>query len=216
MSGTELGISRRGFLGAAALLATPSIIRAAAPAARRFRAGAATSNITLPLGTPNGGVISRGGPATHIHDELHVRCLALDDGKTKIAIAICDSRMIERAIIDAAKKLVQEATGLAPENILIAATHTHAAPGVIGTRDADADRWYHDFLTARIADGLRRALANLGPARIGWGVGSKPEHVHNRRWFMREGSIPANPFGREGDRVRMNPPRQSEDLVKPE
>ena len=79
MNGTDLGITRRGFFGAAALLAAPSFIRAAAPKARRFRAGAATSNITLPLGTLNGGVIARGGPATHIHDELHVRCLALDD-----------------------------------------------------------------------------------------------------------------------------------------
>ena len=80
---------------------------------------------------------------------------------------------------------------------------------------AELDRWYVDFLTVRIADGLRWAITNLAPARIGSGAGSKPEHVHNRRWFMREGSIPPNPFGESTDRVRTNPPRRSEDLVKP-
>ena len=47
-----------------------------------FRAGAATSNITPPLGASlNGGMSDR--TATHIHDELHARCLVLDDGKTQ-------------------------------------------------------------------------------------------------------------------------------------
>ena len=52
-----------------------------------FRAGAATSNITPPLGE-----LIVGGwqpiPATNIHDELHARCLVLDDGKVKLAIVL--------------------------------------------------------------------------------------------------------------------------------
>jgi len=39
--------------------------------------------------------------------------------------------------------------------------------------------------------------------------------VFNRRWFMKEGGIPLNPFGEEGEEVRMNPPRMSELLDKP-
>jgi len=67
-------------------------------------AGAATSNITLFLGVNNGGVIARGGPAAHIHDELHARCLARDDGQTRIALAVCDMRMIDRQIVEQAKR----------------------------------------------------------------------------------------------------------------
>jgi neutral ceramidase len=58
-----------------------------APAAgsRVLKAGAATSNITPPLGL---GIV--GGwdapPATHIHDELHVRCLAQDDGTNRVEV----------------------------------------------------------------------------------------------------------------------------------
>src|SRR4051812_31251528 len=54
-----------------------------------FRAGAFASNITPPLGEPIVGNFDTPA-ATHIHDELHARCLVLDDGKTRLAFAICD------------------------------------------------------------------------------------------------------------------------------
>ena len=152
MNETGLIVTRRGFMGAASVLAAPMVLRASAIQPRRLRAGAATSNITLPLGAANGGVISRGGLATDIHDEMHVRCLALDDGQTRVAIAICDLRMIGREVVDEVKRRVSDATGLAPENVLISATHTHGAPAAIGMHTADIDRWYGDFLTVRIAD----------------------------------------------------------------
>ncbi len=214
MNGTDLTMSRRGFLGAASVLAAPLIVPGAAEL-RRLRAGAATSNITLPLGAANGGVIARGGLATNIHDELRVRCLAMDDGRTRTVFAICDLRMVGREVVERVKELVREATGLPPENLLVSATHTHGAPAVIGMHTTDVDHWYRDFVAARITDGVRRAITNLAPARIGWAVGSVPEHVFNRRWFMRDGAIPPDPFGGQADRVRMNPPRASEDLLKP-
>ncbi|MHC4067822.1 MAG: hypothetical protein ACYSUI_25415, partial [Planctomycetota bacterium] len=52
--------------------------------ARLFRAGAAASNVTPPLGLPIvGGWLPR--PATHIHDELYAKCIVLDDGETRLA-----------------------------------------------------------------------------------------------------------------------------------
>ena len=90
---------------------------------RIFRAGAATSNIncrsarTSPV---------RQLKAERIHDEQHVRCLALDDGATKPGSAIVDSCVIERAVFDAAKRKVHEATGLPMENMLMSATHSHS------------------------------------------------------------------------------------------
>src|SRR3954454_23331016 len=62
---------------------------------RVFRAGAATSNITPPLGEGIVGNFTT-PTATHIHDELHARCLVLDDGQTRLAFAICDNVGIPR------------------------------------------------------------------------------------------------------------------------
>ena len=54
-----------------------------------------TSNITPPLGVPIvGGFLPY--PATHVHDELHARCLVLDDGTTKLVLVICDLLGIDR------------------------------------------------------------------------------------------------------------------------
>ena len=179
-----------------------------------LRAGAAVVDITPALGVANGGVIARGGPVTHIHDELHARCLVLDDGATRLAIAICDMRMLGGEVVARAKSLAGEATGLAPENILIAATHTHAAPAMVGIHPEPRDRAYAEFVARRIADGITRAGHHLAPAKVGWGFGSAPQHVHNRRWFMKPVAIAANPFGGGSDEVKMNPPRGT-DLLKP-
>src|SRR5688500_2821978 len=72
------------------------------PPARRFRAGAATSNITPPLGEPIVGNWTP-MPATYVHDELYARCLVLEDGDTRIAIVVADNVGIPRRVLDEAK-----------------------------------------------------------------------------------------------------------------
>ena len=183
-------------------------------APRSFRAGAATSNISPRLGVSINGYFND-RIAGHIHDELHARCLVLDDGKTRLAIVVCDSCMIPRELMDAAKQLIQQRTGIAADHVLISATHTHTAPACVSLLQSEADADYAKFLVQRIADGVQRAANNLAPAKIGWGVGQEPNQVFNRRWRMKPGTIPANPFGSTNDLVKMNPPVESPNLVEP-
>src|SRR5262245_4680390 len=85
---------------------------------RRFLAGAAASNITPPLGGSIMGLFNERHSA-HIHDELHARCLVLDDGSTRIGIVVCDNCMIPRQILDETKRRIQERSGLPADHILI-------------------------------------------------------------------------------------------------
>src|SRR5436190_23295805 len=104
---------------------TVMLILAAPLSAQTFRAGAATSDITPPLGNPIvGGFVPF--PATHVHDELHARCLVLDDGKTKLVLVVCDLLGIDRLVSDEARDLIQKDLGIPIENVLISATHTHS------------------------------------------------------------------------------------------
>lgn len=184
------------------------------------RAGAATSNITPELG---GEII--GGflpiPAKQIHDELHARCLVLDDGKTQLALVVCDLLGIHRSLSLEARRQIQEATGIPPENVMISATHTHSATSAISNasvvRNYQADmplNDYQKFVARRISDGVRRAIQNLQPAEIAFGTVDVPEHLFNRRWFLKPGTMPVNPFGKM-DQVKMNPPANSPDLLEP-
>ncbi len=176
--------------------------------ARVFRAGAAASNITPPLDEPVvGGWDSP--PGTHVHDELYARCLVLDDGRTRLAFVICDSLGIARDVCDAAKQTIREKTGISEENIMISATHTHSSISATGSHrliPGNELSPYQQFLVRRIADGVRGAIHNLEPARIGWGRAQEPTSVFNRRYFMKPGTPTPNPFGGE-DKVVMNPGR---------
>ncbi len=184
--------------------------------AKRFRAGAYAQDIT-PVKFPisvNGGMQDR--KTTMVHDRLHARCLVLDDGKTKIAFAVCDSCMIPREVTDVAKRLVAGKTDIPLANILISATHTHTAPTVAGVFQSDPDIHYQAFLAWKIADGIIKAHSQLVPAKIGWGVGKDATQVFNRRWHVKPGSmLLQDPFGKGTDKVRMNPGYIHPDLVEP-
>ena len=179
-----------------------------------LRAGAARSNITPKMGVPLDGTIMQIGPAKHVHDELWVRCLVIEDGSVTLAFAEVDNTMISRQVHDAAKAMIQERLGIPPGHICIAATHTHSTPrAVIGLKDDELHREYLDYLAAKICDGVHRAHNNLAPAEVGWGSFREPRFVHNRRWRMKQPVT--NPFGEDGDIVKMNPRRQDPNLLEP-
>jgi hypothetical protein len=180
-----------------------------------LRAGAFAQDVTpekFPVSV-NGGFADRW--AKSAHDPLHARCLVLDDGKTKLAIVVVDSCMIPRELLDAAKTLAEKKTGIPSGHILISATHTHTAPTVAGVFQSEPDEGYARFLTERIAEGIEKAHDRLAPAKAAWVVGKEPSHVFNRRWKMKPGVVNADPFGGTTDRVRMNPPRASPELLEP-
>ena len=200
------------------LTTTAALPAADTPTQPKLQAGAATSNITPELG---GEVV--GGflpfPATHIHDELHARCLVLDDGTTQVALVVCDLLGLHRSLSLEARKLIETETGIPAAHVLISGTHTHSAVNAIGTHPraytSDMELTdYQRFVARRIADGVRRAKNLLRPAEIAFGTVDVPEHVHNRRWHMKDGTAPVNPFGKI-DKVKMNPPSGSPNLIEP-
>lgn len=185
-----------------------------------LKAGASTSNVTPFLDEVLIGGF--GSPvAKYIHDELHAKSLVLDNGKEQIALVIVDNLLFTREVADAAKKLIYTHTGIKTENVLIAATHTHSSVSAISTGE-NAGNFdnkegldeYQQFLARRIADGVRRAFYNKEPAKIGWGSVQLPEHVFNRRWFMKPGANLTNPFGGT-DQVKMNPGVANPELDRP-
>jgi neutral ceramidase len=181
-----------------------------------LRAGAATSDITPDLGSEIIGGFAP-FPATHVHDDLHVRCLVLDDGRTKLALAVCDLVGIHRRVSDEARMMIVASTGIPPECVLVSATHTHSAASALGENgydDAQELDAYQQFVVRRIADGVRRAANTLRPAELAIGTVDVPEHLFNRRWYMKAGTMPENPFGGL-DEVKMNPPAGSENLLEP-
>jgi len=182
---------------------------------KTFRAGAATCNITPPLGTLRVGSFAP-YPTAHVHDELHARCLVLDDGRTTLALVVCDLLGLHRSVSIEARRLIQEATGIPPENVTISATHTHSAGSALGTsrftNEQELDD-YQRFLTRRIADGVRCARSLLRPAEIGFGKVDSGENLISRRWHLREGKERTDHFGRVNRVWKTSAP--NDDYTKP-
>jgi hypothetical protein len=183
--------------------------------ARVLKAGAYAIDITPERFPVDSAGMMEPRMADTAHDPLHARCLVLDNGETKVALATCDSCMIPREIIDAAKKAVFQEIGIATDHILCSATHTHSAVTVTPTFQSTVNVEYCHLLTRKIAEGIIKAHALREPARIGWAVGNNPQQVFNRRWFLRPGSPLVDPFDRGTDKVRMNPSPNSKSLVAP-
>lgn len=187
----------------------------AADAAETFHAGAATADITpqkWPL--PMVGSFSE-RLATHAWDPLKARALVIDNGTTRLGFVVVDSCYCPRELFDEAKRRAAELCGMPPEHMLTAATHTHTAPASRDRRGVDADPQYVEHVIRGIVSALQQATANLAPAELGWGRCEVPEEVNNRRWYLKPGRMPTNPFGGNEDQVKMNPPRGPNVLDRP-
>src|SRR2546428_1427884 len=126
-----------------------------------LNAGAPGLDITPPLGTLIPGYFHE-RRAGAVHDPLFVRAFALENGGSRIAVAVCDLIGVKRAYLDRAKARIAETSGLTPEQVLISCTHTH-------TGAATGDDAYTEWLIGRIADSVRLAWERRGPAGGGWG-----------------------------------------------
>lgn len=180
-----------------------------------FRAGAAVADVTperFPVAVNCGFAEATG---TVAHDRLHARALVLDDGTIKLAIVIVDNCMMPREFLDAVKDLVAAETKIPADRQLIAATHTHTAPAVMGCLGADPDPAYGPFLQRQIVQAVRRANAKLAPAKAGWAVADASALTNNRQWILRSDKVRSDPFGHPTVRSNMHPGHENPDFVGP-
>lgn len=186
------------------------------PAAAQLQVGAAVTDITpkkLPV-IVNGGFVER--QSDRVTDRLHVRCLVISDGKTKIVIAVADSCMIPRDVCDQIKRQTAEQTGIPTKQMLIAATHTHSAPSLMDfCLGARRDKTYTKYFVTKVAESIVAANDRLVPAEAGWTVTKAPKHTFCRRWIRRPDRVGVDPFGERTVRAMMHPGYQNKDFLGP-
>jgi hypothetical protein len=181
-----------------------------------LRVGAYAKNIT-PTHFPvwvNGGIAA--GKAERAVDPLYARSLVLYDGTTRLAICVVDNCILPVDLVDRARQLTSEKTGIAPANILISATHTHSAVSVAGTHGAPVQEDYAAALPEWIAEGIHEAMKRETDAKLGWGSTIAEKYIHCRHWLMKAGTIQPTPFtGRDFDDVAMNPGHDNPNKIAP-
>src|SRR6058998_1201401 len=132
-----------------------------------FRAGIAIRVVTPDPLLPVSGGVGPSNPVTKQEGDLTVRALVFADDDTKVAIVSADFLGFPSVLGDKARARVK---GIAPERILIGATHTHSAPDCYGFADHSGkfstDLKYVDLVCNRIAEAINEALDRVQPASL--------------------------------------------------
>ena len=140
--------------------------------AQTFKAGAAMRNITPKTLIPISGGMGTPEMPTGIKGELTVRAFVLEKGTTRIAIVSVDNIGWPAYLGDRSRQLIK---GIAPENVLIGATHAHSCPDAYGFTDekgnTGADLQYLNWCVTQIADAVNEAVSKLEPASLKTAVG---------------------------------------------
>lgn len=136
-------------------------------AGAEFRVGTALRVVTPDPLLPVSGGVGVPEPATRKEGDLTARAVVLADDDTRVAIVSVDFLGWPAVLGDRSRARV---TGIPPENILIAATHTHSAPDPYAFPDAQgrtgADLDYLRSVADRIGDAINEAQARLQPAGL--------------------------------------------------
>lgn len=152
----------------------------------------------------------RSGPSKYVHDPLHVRAIAFQNGEGRFAFALIDAIGYGREKADEAKTIVAKRTGWKAEEMLVSATHTHSAPK--GGDTSPGRIAYEKKRVEGIIAALTQAIESLEPASVGFGSDEEPGEVRNRRWHLKVGTMDRNPLG-GFDKIRMNP--NPKNIVRP-
>ena len=116
-------------------------------------------------------------------------------------MVVCDVIGLPRAIVLEARQIIAEKTGIPASYVMIAATHTHTAPVVIGdsaiddlvTGGSKLSKDYAEQLPKWIAQAVEEAHARRTPARVSYASENESQLSFIRRFWMKDGTVGWNP-----------------------
>lgn len=188
-----------------AALAVLSVFLPGAGAAE-MTAGVAVVDITPPLGYRMSGYF-RERLNTGTSNPLQAKAIVLRQGGQSAAMVFCDIIGISPEVSSRARNGATEKTGIPPENILIAATHSHTGPLYFGAlrkylhdkavaeygSDPHEKIDYTSQLVAKLIEAITRADKAAKPIRLKAGTARQQGLSFNRRFHMKNGTVRFNP-----------------------
>ena len=156
-------MTRRAFVLAFCLIG----LFTSASVAHGLQAGAAVRVITPDPLLPVTGGFGPTEPVKEKRGELTARALVLRKGQTTIAVVVLDTLGFPTVLCDRVRAKV---SGIPPENLLVAATHTHSAPCCYAFPDGrgghTGDLKWIQFACDRAAEAVNAALDALEPVSL--------------------------------------------------
>jgi Neutral/alkaline non-lysosomal ceramidase. len=155
-------------------------------------------NITPKLGLSIPGYFSE-RKSTGVKDDLFVKSVVFDDGRSVVAIIAIDVLYVQRDGVLAIRKRVNAITGINENDIMVTATHTHTGGPLFTILHSLRDSEYAELLVEKAADAVLAAYESRKACHIGFGIGKEFNIGFVRRYFMKDGSVQTNPGSRNCD-----------------
>ena len=141
--------------------------------------------------------------------------MVLDDGATRLALAVVDVCILETELCNRVRKAASQETGIPFENIVLCATHTHSAGSVLGALGSRRDEAYYSQIQPQLVEVIRDAASRTQSARVGWGAVEDYKDTHCRVWIRHPDRIGNDPFGEATVRAMMHPGHCNPDYIGP-
>lgn len=163
--------------GSAVVFLIVSLAVCAAEPAPDWKAGVAAVAITPETPTWMAGYASRNKPSEGKFQDIYAKALALEDVRgARLVIVTLDLVSIPRPLREFLEKQVQDKYQLAPQSLLMNASHTHSGPVVrvgpswygLAPDDARQVEKYVAGLQEKLVVLVGDAIRDLGPARLGY------------------------------------------------
>ncbi|MCC7496584.1 MAG: neutral/alkaline non-lysosomal ceramidase N-terminal domain-containing protein [Bryobacterales bacterium] len=138
-----------------------------------MRAGFAKVLVTPQVGSQLTGYAARQGAAEGVHDELYARTVVLEGGTGALALVSVDVLALGAEFVSDVRRRIHARTGIEPERVLVAATHTHSGPVTIRTffnENESPDAIYMERLAAAIEQCAAIAWQERFSARLAVGA----------------------------------------------
>jgi len=183
-----------------------------------FKAGFAETDIT-----PDEGMEKPGGYhksfMRRTQDPCKVRAAVFDDGKMRVALVGIDALIVPRQLVKAVRTDIEAQCGIAPEAVLIGASHSHSSGpvGMVQPGEYDhasdlvkrlayehsscADPKYLERVQKEIVNAVCQADKNRVEAQCGADSGHEDKVAFNRRFRMKNGLTFTHPGKRNPDIV---------------
>lgn len=163
--------------------------------------GTAVADITPPLGCRLAGYFHE-RRAIGVLDRLEVGVLLILGAGSGLAVVSLDLIALERTGCQLIAEAVSRASGIPPQNVLVACSHTHTGPETVGLLGSAAETAYVRSLPAAAERAAREALNSSVSASLLIGQSAPYGLAFNRRYLMRDGTVRTNPGIGNPDVVR--------------
>jgi neutral ceramidase len=177
-----------------------------------MQVGFARADITPAIGREVPGGFSKAF-SRNIHDPLLATAVVIGEGQTRVALVGLDNLSVKRSVVQAARRAIEERTGIPGANVMVGASHTHNGGPCVGALPGDfaqafdpefcedlaqnrataPDPEYLREVADQIATAVTLADARKQEARLAVGRGAEATVAFNRRFKMRDGTQMTHP-----------------------